>query len=129
MIRLTDSFQVRRRRHYFPLRALQLFDALQQHPSPTEREQSRLAVLEEGDDIGRVPRELGRYGLLEIIDNPWRSYDSITAFCEGEARFYEMVITLAPGSLFTLIIPDAPWLDSRLRLVLEVEAGGVELKT
>lgn len=123
MIRLNDAFQVQRRRHRFPQRALQLFDALQKQlpPSSVQEQQSRVAVLEEGDDIGRVPRELGRYGLLDVLDNPWRSYDAVTLFAEGEARYYEMVITLQPGVLFTLIIPDAPWLDPRLRLVLEVE--------
>lgn len=122
MIRLTDTFQVRRRRHLFPQRALELFETYQLQFTPYDyRVHSRIALLEEGDDINRVPRELGRYGLFEVLDNTDRSYDAVTFFSEGETRYYEMVITLQPGVLFTLIIPDKSWLDSRLRLVLEVE--------
>lgn len=125
MIRLTDPFQVQRRKHLFPQRAIDLFDTLQQTFSPYDyKVHSRVALLEEGDDIGRVPRELGRYGLLDVLDNPWRSYDSITIFHEGDRRYFEMVITLQqPDTLFYLLIPDAPWLDPRLRLVLDVETS------
>lgn len=122
MIRLTEPFQVQRRRHLYPQRALDLFDSCQQRHSPYDyKVHSRVAILEEGDDIGRVPRELGRYGLLEILDNPWRCYDTISTFTEGGTRYFEMVITLQPGITLTLLIPDKLWLDSRLRLVLEVE--------
>lgn len=125
MIRLTESFQARRRKSSLPQRALQLLESLeQQSPAPYDyRTHSRVALMEEGDNIERVPREFGRYGLLEVLDNPWRSYDSIHAFAEGEERFFEIVVTLTPGVLFYLLVPDAPWLDCRLRLVLDVETG------
>lgn len=128
MIRLTDVFQVQRRRHLFPQRAIDLFDSYQQTFSAYDyKTHPRVAVLEQGDDIGKVPRELGRYGLLEVIDNSWRSYDSITTFNEEETRYFEMVITIQPDILLTIIIPDAPWLDPRLRLVLEVETDTTSL--
>lgn len=124
MIRLTDPFQVQRRKHLFPQRAIDVFDSFQQTFSPYDyKVHSRVALLEEGDDIGRVPRELGRYGLMEVLDNPWRSYDSITIFTEGDSRYYEMVITLQSDTLLYLLIPDASWLDSRLRLILDVETA------
>lgn len=123
MLRLSDSFQASRRKSRLPQRALQLLSELErQEPSHYDfRRHSRVALLEEGDDIGRVPRELGRDGLLEILDNPWRSYDSVRTFSEGARRFYELVVTLSPGVSFYLFIPDENWVDDRLRLVLEVE--------
>lgn len=130
MIRLTEPFQVQRRRHLYPQRALDLFDSCQQQHSPYDyKVHSRVAILEEGDDIGRVPRELGRYGLLGILDNPWRCYDSIGTFTEGETRWFEMTITLTAGVLLIVLIPDSAWLDPRLRLVLEVETEPAPFNT
>lgn len=128
MIRLTDPFQVRRRKHLFPQRAIDLYDSLQRiFPSYDYRLHSRVAVLEEGDDIAKVPREVGRFGLLDVLDNPWRSYDSISIFNEGDTRYFEMVITIQSDIILTIIIPDEPWLDARLRLVLEVETDTTSL--
>lgn len=126
MIRLTSSFQAARRKNHLPQRALTLLAELEQQNLPTtydHRTSSFIAVMEQHDDIERTPRELGRYGLMEVLDNPWRSYDSITAFAEGDQRYYEMVATLRLGVVMHLLIPDAPWVDSRLRLVLEVDSS------
>lgn len=124
MLRLSGTFQANRLpKNRLPQRALQLLLELEkQGPSPYDfRQHSRVALLEPADDIAKVPREVGRYGLLEILDSPWRSYDSVCVFSEAEKRYYELVVTLSPGVRLFLFVPDEDWVDSRLRLVLQVE--------
>ena len=82
-----------------------------------------IVIIEEGDDIALVP-EVGPGGLFDVIDDEWRSYDALDAFDEDGHTVFEMVISLDNERTLAVIIPDAPWLDSRLRLVLDVETEG-----
>ena len=79
-----------------------------------------ILVLQEGDDITQIP-EIGPDGLLEVIDNEWCCYEYVEAFVEDGRTVFEMVIALDNERTIAVIIPDEPWLDDRLRLVLEVE--------
>lgn len=82
-----------------------------------------ILVIQEGDDITDIP-EIGPDGLLEVIDNEWFCYEYVEAFVENGRTVFEMVIALDNERTIAVIIPDEPWLDDRLRLVLEVETQG-----
>lgn len=113
MIRPKNSFMARRRKA-IPQRAIDLLE----RDGATPRS---IAILEEHDRIERVLPELGPTGLLDVIDSEDQSYQTITAFTEKDRRFFEMTVNLTKGGTLYLIIPDAPWLDDRLRLVIETE--------
>ena len=80
-----------------------------------------LLVLEEGDDVERVPL-CGRFGLLTHLDDCWQQpFAWVRSVREDGARVF--VARLAYGRRPVVVVaPDAPWLDGRLRLVLDLEA-------
>lgn len=114
MIRPTDLFQARRRKN-IPRRAITLLKLVNNDPM------QKIAILESHDLIDRILPELGKGGLLNVIDSEWQSYENIVAFSEDHRRFFLMTMTLMKGETLSLFIPDEPWLDSRLRLVLDLE--------
>ena len=124
MIRLTSARQALALRGTIPelavLRMVQ-FEGSDGQYDPERH--GHIVVIEEGDDIALVP-EVGPGGLLDVIDDEWRSYDALQAFDEDGRTVFEMVIALDNERTLAIIIPDAPWLDSRLRLVLDVETEG-----
>lgn len=78
-------------------------------------------VLEEGDDVERDVPQAGPYGLMSHIDDAWQEpFSYVRYVTEGERRVYEA--RLAYGDVPTIVVvPDAPWVDGRLLLVLRVE--------
>lgn len=124
MIRLTSACQACALRGQIPeLAVLRMVQFEGEDGSYDPATHGHILVLQEGDDIALVP-ELGPDGLLEVIDSEWASYDYVEAFAEDGRTVFEMVIALDNDRTLAVIVPDAPWVDSRLRLVLEVETGG-----
>lgn len=83
-----------------------------------------IIVLEPGgDDITAIP-EIGEHGLLDVIGNEERGYESIEVLIgEDGKRVFEMVIAIDADKAIAIIIPDLPDLDPRLRQTLEAETG------
>ena len=79
-------------------------------------------VLEEGDDVERDVPQAGRHGLLTHLDDAWQEpFERVLSVRENGCRVF--VARLAYGRRpVAVVAPDEPWLDSRLRLVLGVEA-------
>lgn len=81
-------------------------------------------VLEEGDDVERDLPQAGRYGLLTHLDDPLQEPFAFVRFVrEGARRVFEAQLATDPGCL--VVVPEEPWVDERLLLVLSVE--GVEV--
>lgn len=78
-------------------------------------------VLEEGDDVERDVPQAGPYGLMTHLDDAWQEPFSYVRYVfEGERRVYEAL--LAYVNVPTLVVvPEAPWVDDRLLLVLQVD--------
>lgn len=81
-----------------------------------------VVVLEEGDDVERGVPQAGRHGLLTHLDDAWQEpFAWVRAVLENGIRVF--VARLAYGKRpVEVVAPDAPWLDSRVRLVLDLEA-------
>lgn len=86
----------------------------------------RVLVLQEGDDPERDFPQAGRHGLLTHLDDCWQepfawvrvvTVMGCRLFVAGLARNYKT------GN-HAVVVPDAGWVDERLRLVLALE--GVE---
>lgn len=86
-----------------------------------------VVVLEEGDDVERGVPQAGRYGLLTHLDDPWQEpFTWVRSVRENGDRLF--VARLAYGrNPVAIVAPDAAWLDSRLRLVLDLEAEDASL--
>lgn len=81
-------------------------------------------VLESSDDVVFGMPHFGRYGLITFIDDHDREqFSSVRFIVENGQRFFAAVTTdRAQRTRYTIVAPDAPWLDHRLRLIFEVEA-------
>lgn len=79
-------------------------------------------VVEEGDDPERDFPLAGRFGLLTHLDDCWQEpFAWVRSVREDGGRVF--VARLAYGRQPVVVVAqDAPWLDGRLRLVLDVEA-------
>lgn len=81
-----------------------------------------VVVLEEGDDIERNVPQAGRHGLLTHLDDAWQEPFSFVGFVvEDGRRVFEARLAYGRQPV-TVVVPDAPWLDDRLRLLLDLEA-------
>lgn len=81
-------------------------------------------VLEEGDDVCRNFRMVGRFGLLTYIDDHYQSpFEYVHYVLEKGRKVYEAL--LAPACKYLLVAPDEKWLDDRLQVVLDVEGEEV----
>lgn len=84
----------------------------------------RVLVLEQGDDVTRDFRVVGRFGLLTYLDDHYQApFEYVRFVREGGRRVFEAL--LAPRGRHLLVTPDEDWVDSRLRLVLDVEGEEV----
>lgn len=85
-----------------------------------------VVVLEQGDDVERDVPQAGRHGLMTHLDDSWQQpFAWVQAVPENCSRVF--VAALAYGRRPVVVVaPDAPWLDGRLRLVLDLEAGETE---
>ena len=84
----------------------------------------RLLVLEEGDDLVLDFPVGGRYGLLSHLDDPWQepfAWVRVTTV-RGCRMFVARIAKSYRKGDYALVVPDADWVDERLRLVLGVEA-------
>lgn len=82
-----------------------------------------VVVLEEGDDIEKSVPQAGRHGLMTHMDDPWQEPFAFVHFViEGGRRVFEARLAYGKHPV-TIVVADAPWLDSRLRLVLDLEAS------
>lgn len=81
-----------------------------------------VVVLEQGDDVERGVPQAGRFGLLTHLDDCWQEpFAWVRSVRENGCRLF--VARLAYGRRpVAVVVPDEEWLDSRLRLVLSVEA-------
>ncbi|GFO57259.1 hypothetical protein GMSM_42660 [Geomonas sp. Red276] len=83
----------------------------------------RVLVVEEGDDVRRDFRMVGRYGLLTYLEDHFQApFGYVRASEEGGRRMFEA--SLLPSGRFLLVAPDEDWLDDRLRVTLDVESEG-----
>lgn len=81
-------------------------------------------VLEEGDDVCRDFRVVGRYGLLTYIDDHYQApFEYVRYVLENGRKVYEAL--LAPSCKYLLVAPDEKWLDDQLQVVLDVEGEEV----
>ena len=78
-------------------------------------------VLEQGDDVERGVPQAGRFGLLTHLDDHWQEpFAWVRSVREDGGLFF--VARLAYGRRpVVVVVPDAPWVDERLLLVLRVE--------
>lgn len=85
-------------------------------------------VLEPSDDVEWGLPQFGRFGLTTYIDDLYRQqFSSVRFVVEEGIRIFAAVTTdRAQRQSYTVIAPDAPWLDHRLRLVFDVEAEAEE---
>jgi hypothetical protein len=81
-----------------------------------------VVFVEQGDDVERNMPQAGRYGLLTHLDShDQQPFASVRSVVEDGQRLF--LAQLAYGKRpVTVVAPDLPWLDRRLRLVLDVEA-------
>ncbi|APG24244.1 hypothetical protein [Syntrophotalea acetylenica] len=123
MIRLTSARQALNLRGTIPELAVQRmvhFEGKDGRYNP--KVHGYIMVIQERDDISKIP-EVGPRGLFEIIDSERGSFDYVEAFDENGRTIYEIVIPLDNDRTLALILPDGPWLDQRLRSVLESETN------
>ena len=123
MIRLTSAAQARTLRDRIPALAvlrMQQFEGEDGQYDPAIH--GHIVVLEAEDQIDRDLPEVGRFGLLDVLDSEWPGYEYVEVFVENGRRVFEMVIQIDADKAVAVIIPDEDWVDPRLRLILEVEA-------
>lgn len=113
MIMLTEATQVEALRGRVPELALRCAERL----SPG----GMVVVIEEGDDIEKNVPQAGRHGIMTNLDNPWQEPFAFVRFVvEDGRRVFEARLAYGKRPV-TVVVPDAAWLDSRLRLVLDLE--------
>lgn len=84
-------------------------------------------VLERGDDVQRDFTTAGRYGLLTYLDNHYQApFQYVRYVVEGGRRVFEAL--LLPSGRHLLVVPDEEWVDTRLRVVLDVESENPPLQ-
>ena len=79
-------------------------------------------VLEEGDDAVNDFGMVGRFGLVTYLDDHYQApFAYVRCDVEEGRKVYEAL--LLPSGRFLLVVPDADCVDSRLRVVLDVESA------
>lgn len=82
-------------------------------------------VMEEGDDVRRDFRMVGRYGLLTYLDDHYQApFEYVRYVVEGGRRVFEAL--LAPSGRYVLVVPEEDWVDDRLLIVLDVEGEEIQ---
>lgn len=83
----------------------------------------RALVLQEGDDPERDFPQAGRYGLMSHLDDCWQEPFAWVRVItiRGSRMFVARLARNYRKGTHAVVVPDAPWVDSRLRLVLEME--------
>lgn len=123
MIRLKSTRQAAELRDRIPALALTRMRQFEGEDGQYDPDiDGHIVVLEDGDDIAQLP-EIGDNGLLGVIDPEWPGYEYVEVFVEDGRRMFEMVIQIDDCKTVAIIAPAEPWLDERLRLVLEREAA------
>ncbi len=119
MIKLTSTAQAEHYRGQIPelaiLRMTQL-EGLDGLYDPTAR--GFIIVVTEQDDVENDFPEVGDQGLLSGAED-WPIFDCVEKFQEGTGHVIEAVTHLSNEKVLAFIIPDAPWMDIRLRTALE----------
>jgi hypothetical protein len=84
----------------------------------------RVLVLQEEDDPQRDFPQAGRYGLLTHLDDSWQQPFSWVRLVtvRGCRLFVARLAKSYRKGDYVLVVPDTDWVDSRLRLVLDLEA-------
>lgn len=123
MIKLTDVQQARRLRGRVPDLAILRMEQLAAGGN-VPGEENYVVVVEEGDDLERDFPVAGRFGLLSALDDLWgeSQFESVRFVRENGVRVYAAVLRADDASTVTFVVPDAPWLDDRLSLLLRVDA-------
>ena len=81
-----------------------------------------ILVLEKGDDLRRDFPMLGECGLLgHLAQEGFPSFEYVVSVRENGRRIFEATIPLAGDAMLVLIVPEEPWVDSRLLRVLDAE--------
>ncbi len=84
-----------------------------------------VVVMEEGDDVRRDFRMVGRYGLLTYLDDHYQApFEYVRYVVEGGRRVFEAL--LAPSGRYLLVVPEEDWVDDRLLVVLDVEGEEIQ---
>lgn len=88
-----------------------------------KKRKENVLILESTDDVVWDLPQFGRYGLITYIDDHDREqFSSVRFAIENGQRIFAAVTTdQAQRTRYTIIAPDAPWLDHRLRLIFSVE--------
>ncbi len=119
MIKLTSTAQAEQYRGQIPelaiLRMTQL-EGLDGLYDPTAH--GFIIVVTEQDDVENDFPEVGDQGLLSGAKD-WPIFDYVEKYQEGTGSVIEAVTHLSNEKVLAFIIPDAPWMDIRLRTALE----------
>ena len=77
-----------------------------------------ITVVTEQEDVINDFLELGEKGLLSGTSD-WPLFDFVERFPEGSSHVFEAVMHTNDEAVRVFIVPDAAWLDIRLRTILE----------
>lgn len=116
MIRLTSARQARALREtLYELAVLRMVQLEGTDGRYDPEIHGHVVVLQEGDDPVRDFPEFGEAGLLTAVADGWPLFDYVEGFDENGLLLFEAVCHLDDERTVAAIIPDAPWLDPRLR--------------
>ena len=80
-----------------------------------------ILVLEEGDELRGVP-VVGESCASARIDDDWQPpFEYVFFVRENGRRIFEAAVSLAGDAMLILIVPEEPWVDARLMMILDAE--------
>lgn len=123
MVKLTSVAQARQLSGVVPALAVERMVQFEGDDGCYDPEEhGYIMVLEEGDLIERDFPILGEDGLDAILEGEWLSpFEHVSYVREKDRRIFEATIPLGGDAMLVLIVPEAPWVDRRLLLVLDAE--------
>lgn len=122
MIRLTSAEQARGLAGRIPALAVRRMEQFEGEDGLYDPElHGCIVVLEKGDDLSRDVPVPGGGLLAQLGEEEPSPFEYVCFVRENGRRVFEATIPLAGDAMLALIVPDEPWVDERLRLVLDAE--------
>jgi hypothetical protein len=123
MIKLTSSIQAEQHKGQIPAIAALRMKQLEGEDGLYSPEAHGFVILvTEQDNVETDFLELGDQGLLSGTED-WPLFDYVEKHQEGTGYVVEAVTHLNNEKVLAFIIPVEPWLDPRLRVILERAAA------
>ncbi len=122
MIRLLNNEQALSLRGTIPELALKR--SLQfQGEGYVPEEHGHIVVIQEGDDLSGI-KDVSDDGLVLFDQEGSPTYEYVEAFMEDGSVVFEVVFQIDDSRTVAVIVPDKPWLDSKLREDLQKTTKG-----